>query len=126
MLPLEGDMPSHRLEEDAKHVAERFGIVGLCPMADRQQRLGNLVGQTFVFDMLRPQPLRRPGGRAISTDCAPLSAAISIVMKATMVLPEPTSPCSSRFICLPAVRSLYISFTTRFWALVKSKVRWFL
>ena len=33
---------------------------------------------------------------AISAACAPASTATSIAISATMVLPEPTSPCSSR------------------------------
>ena len=54
----------------------------------------------------------------------PLSMAKSIAMRATRVLPEPTSPCSSRFICSPDTKSARISCITRFWALVSGKGRW--
>ena len=50
-----------------------------------------------------------------------LSIAMSMVIKATRVLPDPTSPCNKRFICLPVIISLLISFITRFWALVSGK-----
>ena len=51
----------------------------------------------------------------------PLSIAISIESSATMVFPEPTSPCRRRFICIGSLMSFRISFKTLFWALVSSK-----
>ncbi len=55
---------------------------------------------------------------AIRHACVPLSSAMSIAMSATIVFPEPTSPCSRRFICLPEPTSALISFNTRFCASV--------
>ena len=46
----------------------------------------------------------------------PLPTAIRQLSTATMVLPEPTSPCSRRFIWEPLLRSARISFITRCWA----------
>ena len=55
-----------------------------------------------------------------------LSMAISIESSATNVLPDPTSPCNSLFICLPPAMSARISCITLFWAPVSSNFRLFL
>ena len=53
----------------------------------------------------------------------PLSRARRQQSKATMVLPQPTSPCNRRFICRPLPTSRRISRITRFCASVSSKGR---
>ena len=53
----------------------------------------------------------------------PLSNAMSMAMSATSVLPEPTSPCSNRFIWRPEQTSFLISRNTRFCASVSAKGR---
>ena len=58
---------------------------------------------------------------AIMQAWKPLSTASSIDISATIVLPLPTSPCSSRFIWQPVTVSLRISRITRFWAPVRGK-----
>ena len=55
----------------------------------------------------------------------PLSSAMSMVISATSVLPDPTSPCRSLFICLPLHMSARISCITRFCAPVRLKGRLF-
>ncbi len=47
--------------------------------------------------------------------CSPLSSATSAASVATSVLPEPTSPCSSRFIGSGFCRSATMSRTAIFW-----------
>ncbi len=51
----------------------------------------------------------------------PLSTANNIDIRATIVLPLPTSPCNSRFIWNPDTVSFRISRMTRFWAPVSGK-----
>ena len=50
----------------------------------------------------------------------PFPTAIRDESTATMVLPEPTSPCRRRFIWRPLIMSVRISLMTRFWAPVRS------
>ena len=52
---------------------------------------------------------------AIRAACRPASAALSIASSATRVLPEPTSPCSSRSIRRGAARSRSISASAWTW-----------
>ena len=59
----------------------------------------------------------------ISAHCRPLSTASSMASRATTVLPEPTSPCSRRFIGCARRMSPTISRSTRFCAAVSSKGR---
>lgn len=47
----------------------------------------------------------------------------AMIIRATMVFPEPTSPCRSRFIWALLPKSARISLITFFWALVNSKGR---
>ncbi len=56
---------------------------------------------------------------AIMHAWVPLSSAISMHKSATSVLPLPTSPCNSRFICFPVHMSARISLITRCWAFVR-------
>ena len=58
---------------------------------------------------------------AISAACEAPSTADSIAAAATRVLPDPTSPCSSRRMGLPRARSPPISSIARCWAPVGSK-----
>ncbi|MNU63146.1 hypothetical protein D3C71_523910 [compost metagenome] len=53
---------------------------------------------------------------AISPTWQPLPMACSAAKAATSVLPEPTSPCTSRIMGWLRCRSWLISATTRFWA----------
>ena len=55
---------------------------------------------------------------ASSADCPPESATASIARRATTVLPEPTSPCTSRFIGTGRSRSSAISAPTSCWSAV--------
>ena len=48
----------------------------------------------------------------------PFSTAMSEAIRATTVLPHPTSPCTSRFMGRSAVMSFLISAITRSWAAV--------
>ena len=50
--------------------------------------------------------------------CPPESATVSIARSATRVLPDPTSPCTSRFIGTPDARSFSISWPTCSWSCV--------
>ena len=58
---------------------------------------------------------------AITATCPPFSAAPMAAYAATAVLPEPTSPCSSRRMGRVRPRSARISPTTLAWASVSSK-----
>ena len=58
---------------------------------------------------------------AISAACSPASATRSIAMSATRVLPDPTSPCSSRSIRVGWPRSASISANASAWAGVMGK-----
>ena len=58
---------------------------------------------------------------ASRTDCRPASTTCSIPSNATTVLPEPTSPCSSRFMGAPPDRSADKSRSTERWPPVSSK-----
>ena len=58
---------------------------------------------------------------AISAHCQPASMATAAASAATTVLPEPTSPCSSRCIGWPRARSALISRPTRCCAAVSAK-----
>ena len=57
------------------------------------------------------------------TACRPESITCSIARSATTVLPEPTSPCSSRFIGWMVARSVAIVSPTAFWPAVSSNGR---
>ena len=57
----------------------------------------------------------------MSTAWHPASTAVRRAMTATIVLPDPTSPCSSRFIGTGRARSDRISDQTRSWAGVRAK-----
>ena len=52
---------------------------------------------------------------ARSAACPPLSTTASMARRATIVLPEPTSPCSKRCIGCPAAKSSSISLATANW-----------
>ena len=56
----------------------------------------------------------------IKAPCAPLHTARNSAITATTVFPEPTSPCTSRFIVIPPVISFSISSYTLFCAAVSS------
>ena len=56
--------------------------------------------------------------------CVPASTACSIAQVATMVLPEPTSPCNKRIMGSGRARSSSISLMTRRCPSVRSKGRW--
>ena len=58
---------------------------------------------------------------ASSAACPPLSMTVSIARSATIVFPEPTSPCSSRFIGCGCAKSFSISAETARWPAVSSK-----
>jgi len=60
---------------------------------------------------------------AISAACPPFATTISIARTATSVLPDPTSPCSRRFMGTARARSARISCTARSWAAVSGKGR---
>ena len=60
---------------------------------------------------------------ASMTACRPESITCSIARSATTVLPEPTSPCSSRFIGWIVARSVAIVSPTDFWPSVSSNGR---
>ena len=60
---------------------------------------------------------------AISAACLPASAARSIAYRATSVLPEPTSPISSRCIGESVARSASISSKAASWSAVGSNGR---
>ena len=55
---------------------------------------------------------------AMNATCSPFSIATSAASSATIVLPAPTSPCSSRFIGCGRCRSSTISFSACFWPFV--------
>ncbi len=57
----------------------------------------------------------------INADWYPALAAANNAIAATIVFPLPTSPCNNRCICLASFKSLQISLTTLFWAIVNSK-----
>ena len=59
-------------------------------------------------------------GASIAT-CAPCLIAWKAARAATIVLPEPTSPCRRRFIGVVLVRSWRISHAALFWASVRVK-----
>ncbi len=61
---------------------------------------------------------------ASSADWPPVSATASIARSATSVLPEPTSPCTSRFIGQVRAMSVAISSPTSRWSPVSSKGSW--
>ena len=50
---------------------------------------------------------------AIRAHCAPFFAAAQAPKAATAVLPDPTSPCTSRFMALPERRSAAMSSMAR-------------
>ena len=58
---------------------------------------------------------------AIMAACQPLRKAIQAQAAATAVLPEPTSPWTSRFMGRPEVRSAAHSEMVRRWASVGAK-----
>ena len=59
MVALEGDMPAHRLEEPAQHVAERLHVYVAAAGPDMEQLLGDIVGIAFVREVLEGQPIDR-------------------------------------------------------------------
>ena len=76
-----------------------------------------------IFSMVLKCWMARISVGAIRLAWKPLSKASKAIIKATRVLPLPTSPCKSRFICLPEPKSLRISLITFFWAPVSSNGR---
>ena len=60
---------------------------------------------------------------AIIAICAPLSAIKAAESNATIVLPQPTSPCNNLFICVFFVKSALISLNALTCALVNEKLR---
>ena len=110
---------------------------GCRPRHRRERRLALLRDRQLAGEQRRPQLAPRGRDRACarssagagaastsvgasSADCPPDSATASIARSATSVLPEPTSPCTSRFIGTSAARSLAISAPTSRWSPVSS------
>ena len=76
---------------------------------------------TFVMERACCSTSTSVGAR--KAHCAPLSTAWSMAISATMVLPEPTSPCSSRLMGTVRAMSRVISATTSFWPEVNGNGR---
>lgn len=56
MIALEGDMPAHRLEKGAQHVAEGLRIGDRLAMTDGEQHLGQILGGALILKMLGLEP----------------------------------------------------------------------
>ena len=104
----------------SRSAALRRSAAGIWPVSSVGMSSGASWGPSIRAIERRCWPASTSVG-AMSADCPPLSATWSIARSATSVLPEPTSPWTSRFIGQSPSRSCAIWSPTAIWSGVRSK-----
>ena len=103
----------------ARRAAFRRSAAGSCPVRRVGMSSGASSGPS-IRAMERTCWAASTSVGAMSADCPPDCATCSIARRATRVLPEPTSPCTSRFIGQSPSRSCAITSPTARWSSVRS------